>query len=85
MKNQNTIRYYMNEKQVDKSLEFTSCHILGLPADDRIHQDIQNFDVSYYLKNQYGDKQSLSDEMIDDILASKSYLVERWKYIGFLS
>ena len=82
MKNQNTIRYYMNEKQVDNSLEFTSCNILGLPSDDRIHRDIQYFDLPEFL-GQYNERQHISDEMIDDIIASKTYLVERWKYVGF--
>lgn len=83
MKNQNTVRYYMNDKRIDNSLEFTSCSILGLPANDSIHRDIMTFDLPDYLEYHYGSKKKISSEMIDDILASKSYLVERWKYMAF--
>ena len=85
MKTQKSIRYYMNEKQLDNSLEFTCCSILGLPADDRIHRDIITFDLPDYLEYHYGSRKDISNEMIDDILASKSYLVERWKYMAFVN
>ena len=81
---QHPIQYYLNGKQLENTIGYTSCTILGLQPDNVLHVDIAAFDVPDYIKVHYGGGgYEIPEEVLDDIRASKNYLVERWKYLGF--
>ena len=81
---QQPIQYFLNGKQLENTLEYASCTILGLPPENILHIDIAAFDVPDYIKIHYGSEGfEIPEEVLDDIRASKNYLVERWKYMGF--
>ena len=81
---QRPINYYLNGKQLENTLGYTSCTILGLSTENILHTDIAAFDVPDYIKVHYGGGgYEIPEEVLDDIRASKTYLVERWVLLGF--